>query len=120
MNEPTTEHRLDLWRYAYSRSSFLEARSTARLLIQIQADFTQDHRTALFTALIVTYARPFTVARVAPKLKLTPMHDIPVPAEHKGLHDDYFMETYPLPISEKEGVFVLNLDDPTKPWIVKA
>lgn len=158
--------------------------------MQIQPDLTQDHRTALLTALIVTYARPFTVAQVAPKRKLIPMHDIPVPAEHKSLHDDHmemrhqvfghkdatgpdtgsgllnqvrfvlgdgylnlhtvragfyeprrlqetetlanelvallddkindFMESYPLPISEKEGVFVLNLDDPTKPWIVKA
>lgn len=189
MNEPTIEQRLDLWRYAYSRSSFIEAQSTAQLLLQMQSRLPQDHRTALLTALIVTYARPFTVAQVAPKRKLIPMHDIPIPAEHITLHTDHmemrhqvfghkdatgpdtgsgllnqvrfvlqggylnlhtvrpghidpqrlqetetltqklivllddrintFMESHPFPISGNEGVYILNLDDESKPWILK-
>lgn len=90
MNEPTIIERLDLWRFAYSRSSFIEARQTARLLLQMQDAFTQDHCTALLTALVVTYARPFTKAQITKGPRISPMHDIPVPSEHSNIHQTFW------------------------------
>ena|ERR1039457_3567328 len=89
MKEPSIIERFDLWRFAYSRSSFIESRQTARLLLKIQEDIILGHRTALLTALVVTYARPFTKAQITKETRIIPMHDMPVPSEHSNIHQKF-------------------------------
>lgn len=86
MNEPTTEERVDLWRYLYSRSSLIEARATAQILLQEQPSLDHYHRVALLTALVVAYARPFSCAQIDRTHRVIPMSGIAVPDMHKDLH----------------------------------
>lgn len=188
-DQPSVDQRIDLWRYAYSRTSLQEAKATAEMLIDRQDRVTLDERIALLTALVVMYARPFTKAQVTPTTRLVPLHDAPIPAEHTELHHTFlemrdkvfghkdatgpqmdtgvlnevhllvkdghvdvhtvmpgyydkaklaetimlcdklidvaeeriaaFMEETPLPISG-DGLYVLNIHDAGKAWLMKA
>lgn len=190
MTEPTIDERLDIWRVAYSRASLLQAKGIADVLLTVQSDLSHDHRIGLLTGLVVTYARPFTIAQVTRTKRIVPMHDVEIPAAHRELHESFMemrhqvfghkdatepvtddgvvnqiqfvfneghmdlhtvtpgyydpeklietkalcdslvsvldvklnhlMELHPMPISEPQGTYVLNIDDPARPWVVKA
>lgn len=90
-DSPSINERIDLWRFAYARSSLNETIATASLLLKITRQITLEHRTALVTSLAVTYARPFTKSQVTKTARVQPLHDVPIPPEHAELHKT-FME----------------------------
>lgn len=87
MKELTRQERLDLWRYVYSRSSFLEARAAAQFLLRDQHGLEHYYRVALLTALVIAYARPFSCAQIDRTRRVIPMADVPVPDRYKDLHE---------------------------------
>ena len=91
MTEPSTDMRIDLWRLAYSRAAFLQAKGIAQVLRKCQSSITFYHRIGLLTGLVVTYIRPFSTTQVTKSKRIVPMHDITVPPEHKDLHGTYNM-----------------------------
>lgn len=86
ISSPDIEERFDIWKYAYSRSAFIESKEIAQLLLTLQPQLTSAHRLALITALVVSYARPFTSSIIEHSRRLIPMKGIPLPPEHETLH----------------------------------
>jgi hypothetical protein len=87
--QPSAAEQIDLWRYAYARSSMNEAKATFEILIS-DKDLGRDIRRGLLYAAIVCYARPFTAWQVTPSKRVVPLKDAPaVPDDLRITHNDY-------------------------------
>lgn len=89
MQTTSLDKRIDFWKYTYARSSFRETISYCDLLLEEQDRLCQSHRKALITALVVTYARPFTAAQVTKDMRIIPVGGSIIPAEYIRLHREY-------------------------------
>jgi hypothetical protein len=87
--DPTFDEQVDIWRYAYARSSMNEATDSIKRLLA-NAGLDQGLRRALTYSAVICYARPFTKCQVSSNLRLALLHDAPpVPAPLEQTHRDY-------------------------------
>jgi hypothetical protein len=88
MTTPSQDHRIEIWRYTYARSSLIEAREAAKLLIK-HPEFPDEIKQAIVCQIVIAYARSFTKSRVTDSKRITPLASDVVPAEFRQLHDEY-------------------------------
>jgi hypothetical protein len=88
MPTPSQHERIEIWRYTYARSSLIEAREAAKLLIK-QQGLSDEIKRAIVYQVVVAYARPFTKSQVTESKRLVPLADEVVPAEFRDLHNEY-------------------------------
>ena len=87
--QPSPEEQIDIWRYAYARSSMNEAKATFELLISNKG-LDRTTRRGLICAAIVSYARPFTAWQVSKSKRMVPLQDAPpVSDKLRVTHHDY-------------------------------
>lgn len=79
---PSAVERLEFWKYAYARSSFVQTRTFIELLIREDPGFNTTLRRALTVAILVTYCRPFKQRK---PVKLN--RDV-VPARYLWVHNE--------------------------------
>ena len=82
---PSSDEIAKLWLYAYSRASLLEAMEWIDTLANRPEDQTPVSR-ALASAIVVSYARPFTVSQVSRDKRTIALRDVSPPAELADTH----------------------------------
>jgi len=88
MSTPSHHDRIEIWRFTYARSSLVEAREAAKLLIA-HPEFSDEIKQAIVYQIVVAYARPFTKSQVTDSERIVPLAKDVVPAEFQRLHDEY-------------------------------
>jgi hypothetical protein len=88
MSVPSHQDRIEIWRYTYARSSLIEAREAAKLLIA-HPEFPDEIKEAIVYQIVIAYARPFTKSQVTNSKRIVPLAIDVVPAEFQPLHDEY-------------------------------
>jgi hypothetical protein len=88
MSTPSQHDRIEIWRYTYARSSLIEAREAAKLLIA-HPEFSDEIKQAIVYQIAIAYARPFTKSQVTDSKRIVPLAGDLVPAEFRQLHDEY-------------------------------
>lgn len=88
MSVPSHQDRIEIWRYTYARSSLIEAREAAKLLIA-HPEFPDEIKEAIVYQIVIAYARPFTKSQVTDFKRIVPLAIDVVPAEFQPLHDEY-------------------------------
>ena len=93
MTTPSQNDRIEIWRYTYARSSLIEAREAAKLLIG-HREFPDELKQAIVYQIVIAYARPFTKSQVTDSKRIVPLASEVVPAEFRQLHDEYLQMRY--------------------------
>jgi hypothetical protein len=88
MSTPSQHDRIEIWRYIYARSSLVEAREAARLLVA-HPEFPDDIKRAIVYQIVIAYARPFTKSQVTDSKRIVPLTSDVVPVEFRPLHGEY-------------------------------
>ena len=78
---PTKEERIEFWKHAYARASFVDARIFAEQVLAAGLPLQHPVRKALSIAVLTTYCRPF---KQRPVVRLA---DTVVPAAFADLHE---------------------------------
>jgi hypothetical protein len=86
---PSQEELVEVWRYAYARSSFIEATTYCKILLENWNQIENAIKQALLTSLVISYARPFTKAQVTKSKRIVPSDESLVPQCHQQLHNEY-------------------------------
>jgi hypothetical protein len=81
MTTPTKEDRLEFWKFAYARASFVDAKHFLELLLDPDLEDSSPVRKALSIAASIVYARPFK------QRNQVRLPDEIVPKQHKDAHD---------------------------------
>jgi hypothetical protein len=81
MNTPSQSERLSFWSDTFARSSFIQARAFAELLLDSNVPLYSLPRDVFTTAILAIYCRPF---KQRPSVKLK--EDI-IPTEYQFLHE---------------------------------
>src|SRR5437667_9256738 len=82
MNFPTKTERVSFWKHSYARSSFIQAREFATLLLRANPLLLSPLRAAATFGVVTAYARPFKQRR---EVRLS--RDV-VPRQYRELHDE--------------------------------
>lgn len=77
---PTREERIEFWKHAYARASFIDARIFCEQILETRLPLNNPIRKALSIAALTTYGRPFK-QRNAVRLP-----ENIIPAEHQAAH----------------------------------
>jgi hypothetical protein len=88
MSAPSHNDRIEIWRYTYARSSLVEAREAAKLLLA-HPELPPEIQEAIVCQIVVAYARPFTKSQVTNSRRIVPLADDVVPAEFHALHTEH-------------------------------
>jgi hypothetical protein len=72
MSTPTQHDRIEISRYTYARSSLVEAREAAKLLVA-HPEFQDDIKQAVVYQIVIAYARPFTKSQVTDSNRILPL-----------------------------------------------
>lgn len=86
---PSHEELIDVWRFAYARSSLLETVGYCKALLAVGDAVSEVIKKALLTSLVISYARPFTKAQVTKSKRITPLDSTLVPPPYQRLHNEY-------------------------------
>ena len=81
MNAPTQQERIAFWMHSYARSSFIQARSYAQIIMDDNPTMRSSIRRALSDAILGAYCRPF---KQRSQVRLP---EVLVPASHRDFHD---------------------------------
>lgn len=81
MSGPSKEERIDFWKHAYARASFIDARSFIGKILELGLTLQDPTRKALTIAALIAYCRPFKQRSV---VRLTTEF---VSDEYQELHD---------------------------------
>jgi len=88
MKTPSQDDRIQIWRYSYGRSSLLEAREAAKLLLS-NPHFPDDLKQAIVCQIVIAYARPFTKSQVTESKRLVSIDSDVVPIKFRALHQEH-------------------------------
>jgi hypothetical protein len=88
MTAPSQDARIEIWRYTHARSSLVEAREAAKLLIASRG-LSDEMQRAIVYQIVVAYARPFTKSQVTKSRRIVPLPCEVVPAKFRNLHNEY-------------------------------
>jgi len=88
MSTPSQDDRIEIWRYTYARSSLIEAREAAKLLMA-HPEFSEEIKQAILYQIVIAYARPFTKSQVTDSKRIVPLASDVIPAACRHLHDEY-------------------------------
>ena len=88
MSAPLQDDRIEIWRYIYARSSLIEAREAAKLLL-VRRDLSDEVKRAIICQIVVAYARPFTKSQVTDSKRIQPLAEDIVPVEFQDLHKEH-------------------------------
>jgi hypothetical protein len=88
MNAPSQHERIEIWRYTYARSSLIEAREAAKLLLA-HREFPDEVQKAIVCQIVVAYARPFTKSQVTESKRILPLESELVPDKFQALHKEH-------------------------------
>lgn len=82
---PSQEERIKIWCLSYARSSLIEARESAKLLLTNSA-WREEIRMAVVCQMIFAYARPFTKSQVTASKRLRALDEAVIPKGFEGDH----------------------------------
>ena len=88
MSIPSHHDRIEIWRYTYARSSLIEAREAAKLLLA-HRELPPEIPEAIVCQIVVAYSRPFTKSQVTESRRIVPLASDVVPAEFQALHTEH-------------------------------
>ena len=88
MSIPSHHDRIEIWRYTYARSSLIEAREAAKLLLA-HRELPSEIQEAIVCQIVVAYARPFTKSQVTESKRIVPLASDVVPGEFQALHTEH-------------------------------
>ena len=88
MNAPSQHDRIEIWRYTYARSSLVEAREAAKLLLA-HPEFPDELKQAIVCQILVAYARPFTKSQVTDSKRIVSLASELVPDKFQALHKEH-------------------------------
>lgn len=82
---PTAQDLFNIWRYAYSRSSFLEAETWIVAMQHVPAE--SPLMRSLICSAVVSYARPFTKSQITSDKRVVPLRGILAPPDLTPTHE---------------------------------
>lgn len=103
INPPSQADRIQFWKHAYARASFVQSQVFIELLLRENPDFNTTLRRALTVAIVTTYCRPFK------QRKPVRLSDEIVPSKYQEIHNKA--------IELRDKVIAhRDIDGPTADW----